>query len=75
METRTRRPDTVLSGSLLVVLGAIGFSAKPVLIKLAYADSASVDAITLMTLRMLLALPIFLTVALWRRGTSAHDHR
>jgi drug/metabolite transporter (DMT)-like permease len=46
METRTQRPDIVLSGSLLVVLGAIGFSAKPVLIKLAYTDSAPVDAIT-----------------------------
>ncbi len=57
----TIRPSTrPLLGSAMIVLGAIGFSAKSILIKLAYADSAQVDAITLMTLRMLFALPFFL---------------
>lgn len=74
METTSQQSDTVLSGGMLVVLGAIGFSAKPVLIKLAYANGASIDAITLMTLRTLLALPIFLAVALWDRDASRCRH-
>jgi len=36
-----------------------------VLVKLAYAYSVELDAITLMTLRMLFALPFFLVVTLW----------
>jgi len=49
----------------MVLIAAVGFSAKAVLAKLAYANSAQLDAITLMTLRMLFALPFFLAVALW----------
>ena len=56
-----------VSGGLLVLLAAVGFSAKAVLVKLAYAYSPKLDAITLMSLRMLLSLPVFLTVALWSR--------
>ncbi len=52
-------------GSLMVLLAAVGFSAKAVLVKLAYGYSAGLDAITLMTLRMLFALPFFLVVAFW----------
>lgn len=74
METTNHRPENALNGGLLVVLGAIGFSAKPILIKLAYANGASIDAITLMTLRTLLALPIFLAVALWERDPSSNRH-
>ncbi|HHJ15731.1 MAG TPA: DMT family transporter [Gammaproteobacteria bacterium] len=49
----------------MVLLAAVGFSAKAVLVKLAYAYNAELDAITLMTLRMLFALPFFLVVAFW----------
>ncbi len=49
----------------LVLLGALGFSAKAIIIKLAYTANAEVDAITLMALRMLFALPFFLLVAVW----------
>ena len=60
---------TIASGGMLVLLAAVGFSAKAVLVKLAYASSPHLDAITLMGLRMLLSLPFFLAVALWsRRG-------
>ncbi len=75
MDTTTRPSTQVLLGSALIVLGAIGFSAKSILIKLAYADSAQVDAITLMTLRMLFALPFFLAVALWRGKAATTTHR
>ena len=54
----------------LVLLGALGFSAKAIIVKLAYAANAEVDAITLMALRMLFALPFFLLVAVWRNKKS-----
>jgi drug/metabolite transporter (DMT)-like permease len=54
----------------LVLLGALGFSAKAIIIKLAYAAHAEVDAITLMALRMLFALPFFLLVAFWHNNKS-----
>ncbi len=49
-----------LKGAILVFIGAIGFSSKAVLVKLSYLGS--VDAITILTLRMLFALPIYLFV-------------
>jgi drug/metabolite transporter (DMT)-like permease len=52
------------------VLGALGFSAKAVLIKLAYDDSNQLDAITLMVLRMMISLPFFLAVALCSANAS-----
>jgi drug/metabolite transporter (DMT)-like permease len=52
-------------GYALVLLGALGFAAKAVIVKLAYAANTEVDAITLMALRMLFALPFFLLVAVW----------
>jgi drug/metabolite transporter (DMT)-like permease len=54
----------------LVLLGALGFSAKSIIIKLAYAANAEVDAITLMALRMLFSLPFFLLVAIWHNKKS-----
>ncbi len=62
IQTRARQR---LIGISMVLLAAVGFSTKAVLVKLAYAHSTEVDAITLMTLRMLFALPFFLGVALW----------
>ena len=46
---------------MFALVAAIGFSAKAILVKLAYIDS--VDAITLLALRMAFSLPIFLIVA------------
>ena len=54
----------------LVLLGALGFSAKAIIVKLAYAANGEVDAITLMALRMLFALPFFLLVAVWHNKKS-----
>ena len=47
-------------GLLFAVLGAVGFSFKAILIKLAY--PYGVDAITLLALRMGLSLPFFLAL-------------
>ncbi|MDD4915090.1 MAG: DMT family transporter [Methylococcales bacterium] len=51
-----------LLGFAMAVLAAIGFSAKAILVKLAYYDQ--VDAVTLLALRMLFSAPVFLLVAL-----------
>src|SRR6266481_3651322 len=50
-------------GLLLATLGAIGFSGKAIIVKLAY--RYGVDAVTLIMYRMLFALPMFLILAWW----------
>ncbi len=55
---------------LLAVVGAIAFSGKAIIVKLAYRHG--VDAVTLIMLRMLFALPIFALMAWWSsRGKAA----
>ena len=51
------------AGFLLALAGATAFSAKAIIVKLAYRHG--VDAVTLIMLRMLLALPLFLALAWW----------
>lgn len=53
----------VFLGVVLALLAAVGFSAKAILVKLAYLDS--VDAITLLALRMAFSVPFFIGVAIW----------
>ena len=58
------------SGPLLAITGAVAFSGKAIIVKLAYRHG--VDAITLITLRMLVALPFFLAMVWWSgRGRPA----
>lgn len=70
-------PRPLWPGLLLAVLGAIGFSGKAIIVKLAYRHG--VDAVTLLMWRMLLALPLFLALAWWagrnRPRLSARDWR
>ena len=55
---------------LCAVVGAIAFSGKAIIVKLAY--RYGVDAVTLIMYRMLFALPIFVTMAWWAgRGKPA----
>lgn len=55
---------------LLASLGAIAFSGKAIIVKLAY--RYGVDAVTLIMYRMLFALPIFAVMAWWAsRGKAA----
>ena len=68
-----------LSGALMVVVAAIAFSGKAVIIKLAYRHG--VDAVTLLALRMLFAAPLFAMLAWWAmrdstlQALSGHDLR
>jgi drug/metabolite transporter (DMT)-like permease len=50
-------------GLTLAILGAIAFSGKAIIVKLAYRHG--VDAVTLIMLRMLFALPFFLGMSWW----------
>lgn len=52
----------IIGGVLISMLGAICFSTKAVVVKLAYQEYP-VDAITLLTIRMLFSLPFFLISA------------
>ena len=54
---------TLATGLMLATLGAIAFSGKAIIVKLAYRHG--VDAVTLIMYRMLFALPIFLAMAWW----------
>lgn len=59
-----------LPGILLATFGAIAFSGKAIIVKLAY--RYDVDAVTLIAYRMLFALPLFAALAWWAgRGKAA----
>lgn len=58
-----------LVGVIFALLAAVGFSAKAILVKLAYLDR--VDAVTLLALRMAFSVPFFIGVALWVRRRHA----
>ncbi|MCI1192811.1 DMT family transporter [Calidifontimicrobium sp. SYSU G02091] len=64
-------------GLLLAAGGAIAFSGKAIIVKLAYRHG--VDAVTLIMLRMLFALPLFVLLAWWagrgRPALTARDWR
>jgi len=57
------RPRHLAQGLLLATFGAVAFSGKAIIVKLAYRHD--VDAVTLIMLRMLFALPLFLCMAWW----------
>jgi drug/metabolite transporter (DMT)-like permease len=62
---------TNLFGPMLAIVGVLGFSFKAILVKLAY-SWASVDAVTLLALRMIYAAPMFAIMAWWAsRGAIA----
>lgn len=63
-------PKNLVPGLLLATFGAIAFSGKAIIVKLAY--RYGVDAVTLIMYRMLFALPIFAVMAWWAsRGKAA----
>jgi drug/metabolite transporter (DMT)-like permease len=63
-------PPQLVAGLVLAVLGAFAFSGKAIIVKLAYRHG--VDAVTLIMLRMLFALPVFALMAWWAsRGKPA----
>jgi drug/metabolite transporter (DMT)-like permease len=71
MNSAQEAPKNVAIGLLLAMAGAIAFSGKAIIVKLAY--QYGVDAVTLLMLRMLFALPFFVAIAWWtgRRARAA----
>ena len=61
-------------GLLYAALGAILFSGKAIIVKLGFRYGA--DAVTLLALRMVVALPFFLLMGVWAaRRATMHLHR
>ncbi|MCO7514517.1 DMT family transporter [Pseudomonas guariconensis] len=58
------------NGALYAVLAALGFSFKAIFVKLAYA-AGPVDAISLLAMRMGIALPLFVWLVWFSRGSSS----
>ena len=56
-------------GLWLALLAAAGFSGKAIFVKLSY-GVASVDAVTLLALRLVYSLPVFIWVAFRRKGPT-----
>jgi drug/metabolite transporter (DMT)-like permease len=56
--------NTLITGFLISFTGAILFSTKAILVKMAF-HTTHTDALTLLTLRMLLSLPFYLLAAFW----------
>ncbi len=65
---QSNQPGNALLGALAVLIAAVSFSGKAVLVKLAYRHG--IDATTLLTLRMLMALPFFIALAAWGEWKS-----
>ena len=68
-------PQKIAFGLTLATLGAVAFSGKAIIVKLAYRHG--VDAVTLIMYRMLFALPIFALMAWWasrnKPALTRHD--
>jgi drug/metabolite transporter (DMT)-like permease len=59
-------------GTIFVLIGAILYSSKAVMVKIAY--QYDVDSTSLLTLRMLFSLPFYLLILLWRvKGPDKHN--
>ncbi len=63
MSTPGAKAQSVWQGLTLATLGAIAFSGKAIIVKLAY--RYGVDAVTLIMYRMLFSMPLFLALAWW----------
>ena len=74
MPTGGTGPRPLWPGLVLASLGAVAFSGKAIIVKLAYRHG--VDAVTLIMFRMLFALPLFALLAWWAgRGKQSLTRR
>jgi drug/metabolite transporter (DMT)-like permease len=58
-----------LAGLLITLAGSVMFSTKAIIVKKAFA-STSIDALSLLTLRMILSLPFYIGIALFTSHTK-----
>lgn len=70
----TPAQSSAVAGVVLAIVGSTTFSGKAIIVKLGY--RYGVDAVTILMLRMLFALPLFLVMAWWAgRGRPALNAR
>ncbi len=65
----TKKPNITLAGFVFTFLGSVLFSTKAIIVKKAFADTP-VDALTLLTLRMIFSLPFFMGMAFLASNTK-----
>lgn len=65
------RPTIPIAGFLITLLGAVLFSTKAIVVKLAF-GATHTDALTLLTLRMVFSLPFYAGVALFVSGQKTN---
>jgi len=68
--SRSRNNNTMLAGFLISFLGAVLLSTKAIIIKKAF-RTTSVDALTLLALRMLFSLPFYVLAAIWTSRSNS----
>ncbi len=73
MEARQAGKNALLAGFAISFTGAILFSTKAILVKLAF-RSTHADALTLLALRMLLSLPFYVATAFWGSRQEGNVH-
>jgi len=73
MTTIKRNTTVTLAGFIITLLGSILFSTKAIIVKKAFADTP-IDALTLLTLRMMFSLPFFLGVAILSGNKKENIH-
>ena len=64
MQTLPKKGNISLTGFLFTFLGAVLFSTKAIIVKKAFQETP-VDALTLLTLRMIFSLPFFIGIAVF----------
>lgn len=69
--TTSIRPSIPIGGFIITLLGAILFSTKAVIVKHAF-GATHIDALTLLTLRMVFSLPFFVVTAFLVSGQKAN---
>jgi drug/metabolite transporter (DMT)-like permease len=67
--TKSIKPGIGLIGFIITLLGAMLFSTKAVIVKYAFAHIQT-DAVSLLALRMLFALPFYLFAIVWQSSTK-----
>lgn len=63
MTDTSQKSSGLVLGAWMVLLGAVFSSSKAVIIKLAY--EFDINAVSLLTLRMIISLPVFLILGVW----------
>lgn len=64
-----KKPSAFIVGIIICLLGAICFSTKAIVVKLAYRDT-DIDAVSLLALRMIFSLPFFV-VSAWLASSKS----